>query len=384
MEAVYLDNNATTPLDSRVREAMLPWLGELHGNPSSIHRFGQRSRDAVEGARAEVAALVGAAAPEIVFASSGTEANNGLLWDVARTSDFSGHLVVSSLEHPSVRAMAEQLQKLGMGLDVVSPSPSGVVDPEAVRAALREDTRVVCLMSASNEIGTLQPVAEVAALCRERGVWMHCDAVQSAGKVGVDVGLFGADSLVLGSHKFHGPLGAAALWIREGASYGGGLVGGSQERRRRASTENVAALVGFGEASRLAFLELEDRNLFLTGLRDRFEAGLEADPDILVHCAGSTRLPHTTHLAALGLEGESLLIRLDLAGFAVSTGSACASGVVEPSPALISMGIEPDEALASLRISFGMTNTTEEVDALLGAFRTESAALRRVAPRVGV
>ena len=380
MAAVYLDNNATTRLDSRVRAAMLPWLGELHGNPSSIHSFGQHARDAVEMARTDVAALIGARAPEIVFTSSGTEANNGLLWDLARSFDYSGHLIVSSLEHPSVRVMAEHLVRLGMELSVVAPSSEGVVELESVEREMRSDTRVVCLMSASNELGTLQPIAEVATLCRDRGIWVHCDAVQSAGKVGIDVGRFGVDSLVIGSHKFHGPLGAAALWVREGADYEGGLIGGSQERRRRAGTENVAALVGFGEASRLAHLELDERFEHLTTLHDRFENGVADVPDVRIHCRESPRLPHTTHLAVLGLEGEALLIRLDLRGFAVSTGSACASGVVEPSPALVSMGMSPEEALSSLRISFGMTNTTAEVDDFLGVFEGEAAALRQVAP----
>ena len=251
---------------------------------------------------------------------------------------------------------------------------------EAVEAALRPDTRMVCVMSASNEIGTLQPVEAIAALCRERGVWMHCDAVQSAGKVAVDVGALNVDSLVIGAHKFHGPLGAAALWIRQDAEFSGGLVGGSQERGRRAGTENVAAIVGFGEACRLGRLELDERYSFLRRLRDRFELGIADVPDIRIHCRDSPRLPHTSHLAILGIEGEALLIRLDLAGYAVSTGSACASGVVEPSPALMAMGLEAEEALASLRISFGMTNTMDQVDDFVGVFAREAEALRQLAP----
>ncbi len=380
MKSVYFDNNATTPLDSRVRDRMLPWLGDRHGNPSSVHRFGQQARDAVEVARSDVAALLAARPVEIVFTASGTEANNAILWSVVRRAGFEGHVIVSALEHPSIVEAAAQLSELGVEVTRLPPSPAGVVEVEAVEAALRPDTRMVCVMSASNEIGTLQPVEAIAALCRERGVWMHCDAVQSAGKVAVDVGALNVDSLVIGAHKFHGPLGAAALWIRQDAEFSGGLVGGSQERGRRAGTENVAAIVGFGEACRLGRLELDERYSFLRRLRDRFELGIADIPDIRIHCRDSPRLPHTSHLAILGVEGEALLIRLDLAGYAVSTGSACASGVVEPSPALMAMGLEAEEALASLRISFGMTNTMDQVDDFVGVFAREAEALRQLAP----
>lgn len=380
MKRVYFDNNATTPLDSRVRDRMLPWLGDRHGNPSSVHRFGQQARDAVEVARSDVAALLAARPVEIVFTASGTEANNAILGSVVRRAGFEGHVIVSALEHPSIVETAAQLRELGVEVTRLPPSPAGVVEVEAVEAALRPDTRMVCVMSASNEIGTLQPVEAIAALCRERGVWMHCDAVQSAGKVAVDVGALNVDSLVIGAHKFHGPLGAAALWIRQDAEFSGGLVGGSQERGRRAGTENVAAIVGFGEACRLGRLELDERYSFLRRLRDRFELGIADIPDIRIHCRDSPRLPHTSHLAILGVEGEALLIRLDLAGYAVSTGSACASGVVEPSPALMAMGLEAEEALASLRISFGMTNTMDQVNDFVGVFAREAEALRQLAP----
>ncbi len=380
MKSVYFDNNATTPLDSRVRDRMLPWLGDRHGNPSSVHRFGQQARDAVEVARSDVAALLAARPVEIVFTASGTEANNAILGSVVRRAGFEGHVIVSALEHPSIVETAAQLSELGVEVTRLPPSPAGIVEVEAVEAALRPDTRMVCVMSASNEIGTLQPVEAIAALCRERGVWMHCDAVQSAGKVAVDVGALNVDSLVIGAHKFHGPLGAAALWIRQDAEFSGGLVGGSQERGRRAGTENVAAIVGFGEACRLGRLELDERYSFLRRLRDRFELGIADVPDIRIHCRDSPRLPHTSHLAILGVEGEALLIRLDLAGYAVSTGSACASGVVEPSPALMAMGLEAEEALASLRISFGMTNTMDQVDDFVGVFAREAEALRQLAP----
>jgi cysteine desulfurase len=258
------------------------------------------------------------------------------------------------------------------------------VPASAILDALRPDTRLVCLMLANNELGTLQPVAEVAAACRERGIPVLCDAVQAVGKIPVDVSSLGVDWLVLGAHKFHGPLGAAAVWVRKGRELEGLLVGGSQERRRRASTENVPAIAGFGAAAEAARIELPERHAHLAGLRDRFEALLpDRVPDAIVHCAGSPRLPNTSHVAFPGVEGESLLIRLDLAGFAVSTGSACSSGTVEPSRTLLAMGLSRDEALSSLRVSFGITNRPEEVDSFLDVLAREVAELRRVAP-VGV
>jgi cysteine desulfurase len=377
MQPVYLDNNATTPLDPRVREAMLPWLGETHGNPSSLHRFGQAARNAVEEAREKVARLLGAHPLEIVFTASGTESNNAVIFD--RMKD-GGHLVVSSIEHPSVREAAARLERQGVAVTRVGPGPDGVVPAAAALAALRPDTRLVCLMLANNELGTLQPVAEVAAACRERGVPVLCDAVQAVGKVPVRVDELGVDFLTLGGHKFHGPLGAAVLFIRKGMEIGGHLVGGSQERRRRASTENVPAIVGLGVAAEVAAADLAGRARHLAALRDRFEAGLARIPGAVIHCQGSPRLPNTSHVAFLGVEGESLLIRLDLAGFAVSTGSACSSGAVEPSKTLLAIGLSPEEALSSLRVSFGLPNRPEEVDAFLAALEREVAELRRVSP----
>jgi cysteine desulfurase len=377
MDAVYLDHNATSPLDPRVAEAMIPWLTERHGNPSSIHRFGQAAREAVEEARGAVAGLLGARAPEIVFTASGTEAINAVFESVARAAGYTGHLVISSFEHPAVLRYAERLQAAGMEVTHIEPGADGVVPAAAMIAALRPDTRLVCLMRANNEIGTLQPVAEVAAACRPLGVPMLTDAVQAAGKIPVDVGQLGVDYLVIGGHKFHGPLGAAALWIRKGAPFEPSMLGGSQERRRRAGTENVPALVGLGRAAELARAELGERAETLAALRDRFEAGLAAIPDARIHCAASPRLPHTSHVAFPGAEGESLTIRLDLAGFAVSTGAACSSGVVEPSRTLLAIGLSREEALSSIRVSFGITNREPDVDRFLTVLADHVAALRQ-------
>ncbi|HTG35639.1 MAG TPA: cysteine desulfurase family protein [Thermoanaerobaculia bacterium] len=386
MAPVYFDNNATTPLHPRAREAMLPWLGGgLHGNPSSVHRFGQGAREAVESAREEVAALINGRPPEVVFTASGTEANNAVLFHVARyaspesrQANRRGHLVISAIEHPSIREAAARLAGEGMEVTRVSPGGDGVVPAEDVAAALRPDTRLVALMLANNEVGTLQPVATVAAVCRERGVPVLCDAVQAVGKIPVDAPALGVDYLVLGAHKFYGPLGAAAVWVRKGAELSGYLIGGSQERRRRAGTENVPALAGLGAAAAAAREEMGQRTVHLAALRDRFEAALPARvPGAILHCQGSPRLPNTSHVAFPGVEGESLLIRLDLAGFAVSTGSACSSGSVEPSKTLLAMGISRQEALSSLRVSFGIANTQGDVDAFLDALAREVAELRR-------
>ncbi len=379
---IYLDHNATTPLHPRARAAMLPWLGGgSHGNPSSVHRFGQAAREAVETAREQVAALIGGRPLEVVFTASGTEANNAVIFGVARQAGrrgHVGHLVMSAIEHPSIREAAVRLAEEGMEVTRVSPRGDGVVPVEDVAAALRPDTRLVALMLANNELGTLQPVAAVAALCRERGIPVLCDAVQAVGKIPVDAPSLGVDYLVLGAHKFYGPLGAAALWVRKGVELSGYLVGGSQERRRRAGTENVPAIVGFGAAAQVAREEAAARSAHLAALRDRFEVALPARlPGAILHCQESPRLPNTSHIAVLGTEGESLLIRLDLAGFAVSTGSACSSGSVEPSKTLLAAGISREEALASLRVSFGIGNTLADVDAFLDALVREAAELRR-------
>jgi cysteine desulfurase len=379
---VYFDHNATTPLDPRVRAAMLPWLGETWGNPSSAHRFGQAARNAVEEAREKVAALLGARPPEIVFTASGTEANNAVLFNafnIARRGGPGGHLVISALEHPSIRASAARLEAAGMAVSRIPPGPDGVVPVDAILAELRTDTRLVCLMLANNELGTLQPVAALAAACRERGVPVLTDAVQAVGKIAVSVAALGVDFLTLGAHKFGGPLGAAALWVRKGVALDGHLVGGSQERHRRAGTENVPALVGLGEAAALARSEIGARGAYLASLRDRFEAGFAgmADRGGIVHCATAPRLPNTSNVALPGVDGQALLIRLDLAGYAVSTGAACASGTVEPSATLLSLGLPAAEALSSLRVSFGPANTLEEVDGFLVILAAESAALLR-------
>jgi len=362
---VYFDHNATTPLDPRVRDAMLPWFSSLHGNPSSAHAAGRQARQAVEEARQKVASLLGAAADEIVFTASGSEANNTVIHAVAQQCGFAGHLVTSTLEHPSVRVAAARVEAAGMSVTELRPNASGQVTAEAVHDALREDTRLVCSMLANNELGTIQPIAGITAVCRQRGIPVLCDAVQGISKIPVQVRELGVDYLTLGGHKFHGPSGVAALWVRRGVALEPLVAGAPQEGRRRAGTENVPAIVGLGEAAALANAERESRHAFLSSLHSRFEQGLDNLTDTVVHCADVERLPHTSHVAFLGVSGHQLMQRLDDAGFAVSTGSACHSGQPQPSAALVAMGVPEDEALASLRISFGMTNTVAEVDRFL-------------------
>jgi cysteine desulfurase len=376
----YFDHNATTPIDPRVRDAMLPWLGERYGNAASAHRAGQAAREAVEQARDRVAALVGAHPDDLVFTASGSEANNAVVFEAARAAGWQGEIVVASCEHPSVRRAAERCAEQRMSVRAVPPGRDGVVPAEAILAELRPETRLVCLMLANNELGTLQPVADVAAACRERGVRVLCDAVQAVGKVPVDVAALGVDYLSLGAHKFHGPLGGAALWVRPGAPFEGHLVGGTQERRRRASTVNVPAVVGLGLACELAGAEMPARHAHLLGLRERLESAIPA-LDATVHGATVPRLPHTSNVAFHGVVGHDLAIRLDLAGYAVSTGAACHSGVVEPSSTLLAMGLTREEALASVRISFGMTNTLAEVDAFLPVLARELEAMRSAGAR---
>ena len=373
---VYFDHNATTPLDPAVREAMLPWLGGAWGNSSSVHRFGQAAREAVEEARESLARAIGVSSPEIVFAASGTECNNTVL-----ATAFGGapgaHLVLSALEHPSIlSAAAAWAPANGARITVVAPDATGVVQAREFIAALRPETRLAALMLANNEIGTVQPVAEVAAACRERGVPILVDAVQALGKIPLDVRQLGADYVTVAAHKFHGPLGAAALAVRGNAPFEPLLKGGSQERRRRASTLNVPAIVGFGVACDLVVRDGAERMQRLAALRDRFEEGLTRIPGAIVHGTGAQRLPHTSHVAFPGLVGQDLMIRLDLAGWAVSTGAACGSGTVEANPTLLAMGVSAAESIASLRVSFGATNRMAEVDEFLPELAAAVESLR--------
>ena len=353
------------------------WLRD-GGNPSSLHRVGRRAREVVEHGRAQVARFLGAEHPsEVVFGSSGTELNNTILRTHARPgSAVDAHFVVSSLEHPSVRVCAQHLGDHGVETTELPCGADGRVLPEHVEGAIRAETRLVALMLANNEVGTVQDVAAVAEICRRRGVPLLCDAVQAAGKIGFDVASLGADYVVIAGHKMNGPLGAAAAWIRPGVAFEALLEGGGQERRRRASTENVAACGGLGLACALVDEELEVRSQRMLDLRERFEDGLKNIPGAWVNCEQSQRLPNTTNVGFEGVDAQQLLIRLDLQGFAVSTGSACASGSVEPSPTLLQVGLDGRRALSCLRVSNGLGNEVAQIDRFLGALEDAVAHLR--------
>lgn len=375
-ERAYLDHNATTPVDPRVAESMVPWLRDRFGNPSSAHARGRKARRAVETAREDVADLLGAEPAEIVFTASGSEGNNSVIFEIARAAGRRGEIVVSAFEHPSVTRAAERCAGEGMSVREIAPGPDGVVPADEMIAALGSETRLVCLMLANNVVGTLQPVSEVASAARERDIPVLCDAVQAVGKVPVDPRALSVDYLTLGGHKFHGPLGAAALWIRPGAFFEGWLLGGGQERGRRAGTSDVPAVVGLGEACRLAREELAQRRDHLGGLRERLEEGLAAIPAARIRAQAAPRLPHTTCVTFEGLRAAELGSALDREGFAVSTGPACGSGEARAPGALLAMGVPEELALGSLRISFGMTNTLAEVERLLETLERQVASLR--------
>jgi cysteine desulfurase len=380
VSGTYFDNNATTPLDAEVREAMLPWMTSSWGNPSSIHAHGQAANAAVEAARRQVARALGASPPEVVFTASGTEANNTVVLTAFRAAGAGGRVAISGLEHPSILGAARTWAAVfGIEVTVVEPDRDGVVPAAAFAEALDSRTKLAALMLANNEVGTVQPVAELAAICRERGVALLVDAVQALGKIPFDVQSLGADYVTVAAHKMHGPLGAAALWVRGGAVLEPLLVGGAQERRRRASTVNVPAIAGFGAACAKAAREGGERTARLAALRARFEAGLAAIPGTIVHGVRAPRLPHTSHVAFPGLVGQELAIRLDLEGYSVSTGAACGSGTVQPSATLLAMGVSAEESIASLRISFGIENDVSEIDAFLPVLAREVAQLRSAA-----
>ena len=385
---VYLDHSATTPADRRVVAAMLPYLTEKFGNASSVHGFGQEARAAVDRARREVAALLGARANEIIFVSGGTEANNLAIRGVCETTAVHGrHIITSAIEHSSVRGICEALEKLGWEVTRLPVYENGIVKVDDVQAALRPDTVLVSVMLANNEIGTLQPVAEIAALIQAereksgRRIWFHTDAVQGAGRIELDVEKLGCDLLSLSAHKLYAPKGAGALYVRRGVRLAPQNLGGHQERERRAGTEGVPGIVAFGEAAKLARQEMIQRAQHEERLRNIFEKGVaERVDNIVFNGDRDRRLPHVSNISFRFIEGEGLLISLDLQGIAVSTGSACSSGTLEPSPVIIAMGRNDELARGAIRFSFGKDNTEAEVDYVLEVLPRVVAKLRELSP----
>ncbi len=365
--AVYLDYASTTPLDPRVAEAMQPFFRERFGNPSSVHSFGQSARQAVDAARETVARAVGAQDPEeIVFTSGATESDNFALIGAAYGDEARGrHLVISAVEHHAVLEPARFLASRGFELTVVPVDGTGRVDPEAVRRAIRPQTILVSVMHSNNEIGTLQPVAEIGRITREAGVLLHCDAAQSLGIVPVDVQALGVDLLSLSAHKRYGPKGVGALYIRKGTPLVPLLRGGAHEGNRRAGTPNVPGIVGFAAAVRLALQEMDAEAARLRELRDRMIAGLLAVDGARLNGHPTERLPGNVNVSFRGADSESLLLALDLQGVAASSGSACTSGSLEPSHVLAAIGLDAETAAGTVRFSLGRWTTAEEIDYVL-------------------
>jgi cysteine desulfurase len=368
VQRIYLDHNATTPLLPEVIDRMTGTLREEFGNPSSVHHFGQQAKAAIDEARTEVATLLSADPSEVLFTSGGTESDNIAIRGAAEALEATGrrHLIASSIEHEAVLNTLKALAKRGWRTTLLPVDQTGIVAPDALRAALADDTALVSVMHANNEIGTIQPIAELARIAHDRGALFHTDAVQSAAKLLVSVRSLGVDMLSISAHKFYGPKGVGALWIRRGLRVLPLLTGGRQERSRRAGTENVAGIVGMGVAARMARGKMADEGTRLSALRDRLEAEvLAAVPGTAVNGAREPRVPNTTNVSFDRVEAESLLIALDLEGIAVSTGSACSSGTLEPSHVLKAMGFNAHRAQNSIRFSLGASSTDAEIDRVI-------------------
>jgi cysteine desulfurase len=381
---IYFDHNATTPLDQSVVEVMTTVLVQDFGNPSSVHYFGQQAKARLDDARTAIARLIGAEPSEIVFTSGGTESDNFALRGVAETLEATGrrHLISTTIEHEAVLVTLRALARRGWKVTLLPVDQTGIVDPDALSAALADDVALVSVMHANNEIGTIQPIAELARRAHAAGAIFHTDAVQSVAKIPVDVKALGVDLLSLSAHKFNGPKGAGALFIKRGTRIQAVLTGGKHERTRRAGTENVPGIAGLGQAATLAAGKLEAEAARLAALRDRLERGiLERVPETAVNGAREPRVPNTTNISFEGIEAESLLIALDLEGIAVSTGSACSSGTLEPSHVLRAMGFSPHRTQNSIRISLGQGNTEQEVEHLLSTLPAVVQKLRSVTGR---
>lgn len=383
MKRIYLDHAATTPVDPRVLEAMLPYFVENFGNPSSIHSFGRDTRKAIEEARADIAREIGAAEPrEIIFTGCGSESDNLAIRGVAAAYRNKGnHIITSAIEHHAVYDTCKALQKQGFEVTFVPVSKEGLVDPDDVIRALTDRTILVSIMHANNEVGTIQPIAAIGRLLKERGVLFHTDAVQTVGAIPVNVAELSVDLLSMAAHKFYGPKGVGALYVRKGVKLEPLIYGGSQERNRRAGTENIAGIVGMAKALTLANAELEENQKRITALRDYLiDSVLNRFDHVRLNGDRYKRLPGNANFSFEYIEGESLLLNLDLKGIAASSGSACTSGSLEPSHVLLAMGICHEIAHGSLRLSLGKSTTKEEIDYLLEVLPEIVAKLRAMSP----
>jgi len=382
MRRVYLDNNATTPVDAEVLSAMMPFFTQTYGNASSIHSSGQDARAAVELARASVAALIGAKPAEIVFTSGGTEADNLAIFGVVGASPRERkHVICSPIEHHAVLNSVEALEKQGVEVSWLPISSAGVIDPEDVRRALHPETILIAVMHANNELGTIQPIAEIGRIAAQADVYFHCDAVQAIGKIPVDVNELKVDLLALSAHKFYGPKGVGALYVRENTPLEPILFGGTHERDRRPGTENVAGIVGLGKAAELAHARVADDAARIGGLRDRLENGiLSSVADTRVNGDRARRTANTTNMTFAHAEGESLVIAMDLQGVQCSAGAACSSGATLPSHVLRAIGLPNEEAKSTLRFSLGRMTTREDIDYALEVIPQVVERLRSISP----
>ena len=380
-DTIYLDHAATTPMDPRVVEAMLPFLSEHFGNPSSIYGLGRTARMAIDRAREEVAAALSARPTEIVFTSGGTESDNAAIKGVALARQHDGnHIITAATEHHAVLHSCEWLERLGFETTVLPVDRSGLVDPDAVVGAIRPTTTLITLMYANNEIGTIHPLAEIGKVARSRGVTFHSDAVQAGGALPIDVDSLGVDMLSLSGHKFYGPKGMGVLYVRRGTPWLPWQQGGGQERGRRAGTENTAGIVGIATALRLAVESMETTAAHCARLRDRLHAGLMAAiPDVVLNGHPERRLPNNLNLSFRGVEGESLLLNLDMHGIAASSGSACTAGSLDPSHVLMAIGLAHDLAQGSLRLTVGRGTTDEQVNRVLDVLPPVVDKLRNLA-----
>lgn len=381
MKPIYLDNNATTSVAPEVLEAMLPYLTELYGNPSSMHTFGGQVGGAVKQAREQVAALIGADPSEIIFTSCGSESDNTAIWAALQAQPEKKHIVTTRVEHAAVLNYAQHLEKRGYEVTLLGVDDKGRLDLDELRAAVRRDTAIVSIMFANNETGTIFPIAEAAAIAHAMGALFHTDAVQAVGKLPIDVRTLPVDYLALSGHKLHAPKGVGALYVRRGTPFRPFLRGGHQERGRRAGTENVASIVALGKACEIAAQNLDVENTHVRALRDKLEQGLiKVIPDAIVNGDVANRLPNTTSVAFKYVEGEAILLLLDQLGICASSGSACTSGSLEPSHVLRAMGVPFTYAHGSIRFSLSRYTTDEEVDFTLANVPPIIGRLRAISP----
>ena len=382
---VYLDNAATTPIDKEVVEAMMPFLTEKFGNASSIHFFGQESRGAVDKARHQAAELINAKQNQIVFTSGGTESNNLAIRGLCEANNSHGkHIITSKIEHPAVLNVCENLQKHGFEVTYLPVSEDGIIEIADLQAAIRDETILISIMTGNNEIGTIQPVEKIGKIVKERRtngqkIWFHTDAVQAVGKIPVDVEEIGCDLLSISGHKINAPKGIGALFVKRGVRLQSQNLGGHQERERRGGTENVANIVALGKACEIAEKNLTENYNHLTNLRDTFEKSVkEKISHIKINGKNEKRLPHISNISFEFIEGEGLLINLDLQGIAISTGSACSSGSLEPSPVILALGVNEELARGSVRFSFGKFNSVEDVNYVLEVLPKAVENLRKL------